>query len=217
MTRRHRRPDWSRSRGEEAGVRVREIMSSPAITVPPDLRLKELADLLVERAISAVPVTQDGELVGIVSEADLIPLESTSDPRAHATPSREPPADVPHVVAEVMTRDVVALPEGADVDDASRLMQERGVKSIPVVRGRRVTGMVARRDLLKVLARDDGDIADDLTALLEGELGVPSPYTAVVRDGVAELTGPPDPVTRRLAALLAREVPGVVGVRFTGE
>jgi predicted transcriptional regulator len=67
-------------------VRVREIMSSPVVTVPPDMRLKDVADLLVTNEISAVPVVEDGELVGIVSEADLVPLEFGARSRAHLAP-----------------------------------------------------------------------------------------------------------------------------------
>jgi osmotically-inducible protein OsmY len=73
---------------------------------------------------------------------------------------------------------------------------------------------VARRDLLEVLARPDEEITRDVEALLAAELGSPCPYRVTVRDGVADLTGPADPVGRRLAAVLAREVPGVVEVRF---
>src|SRR6266545_4230334 len=171
-------------------MRVSEVMSSPVVTVAPGAHLKEVADLLVKHEISAVPVVDDGKLVGIVSEADLVPLELAPDPRAHLAPVREPPAHIPRVVAEVMTREVVALPEGADAAEAGRLMLERGIKSIPVVREGRVVGIVARRDLLKVLARGDG---------------------------VVELTGPPDPTARRLATLLIRGVPGVVDVRFAEE
>jgi CBS domain-containing protein len=162
----------------------------------------------VRREISAVPVVDGDQLVGIVSEAD---------PRAHLAPVREPPAQVPRVVAEVMTREVVALPEGADATEAGRLMLELAIKSIPVVREGRVVGIVARRDLLRVLARGDEDIAGELRALLEEELGPPSPYRVAVRDGVVELTGPPDPTTRRLATLLVRGVPGVVDLYFAEE
>jgi CBS domain-containing protein len=195
-------------------MRIRDVMSSPVVTVAPDTHLKEVADLLVRHEVSAVPVVEDGALVGIVSEADLVPLELAPDPRAHLAPVREPPPGVPRVVAEVMTREVVALPEGADAAEAGRLMLERRIKSIPVVQGRRIVGIVARRDLLKVLARGDEEIAGDLRTLLEEELGPPSPYRVTVRDGVVELTGPPDPTVRRLATLLVRGVPGVVEVRF---
>lgn len=198
-------------------MRVKDVMSSPVVTVPPDMRLKEVADLLVRGGISAVPVVEGGELVGILSEADLVPLELAPDPRAHLIPPADLPAHLPKVAAEAMSRTVVALPEDADAAEAGRLMLERRIKSIPILRGRRVVGIVARRDLLKVLARGDEDIARDLEALLAAELGQPGPYRATVRDGVVELTGPTDPTSRRLAALLARGVPGVVEVRFDKE
>jgi CBS domain-containing protein len=183
-------------------------MSSPVVCVPPDLPLKEVADLLVTRGISAVPVVDDGELVGIISEADLVPLELAPDPRAHLIPPADLPGHLPKLAAEAMTREVVALPEEADAAEAGRLMLERRIKSIPVLRGRRVVGIVARRDLLEVLARRDEDIARDLEALLASELGAPGPYRSTVRDGIVTLTGSTDPSSRRLASLLAREVPG---------
>ena len=67
--------------------------------------------------------------------------------------------------------------------EAGRLLLERRIKSIPIVRGRRVVGIVARRDLLAVLARRDQDIAGDLEGLLAAELGAPGPYRVTVRDG----------------------------------
>ena len=48
-------------------MRVRDVMSSPVVTVPPDMRLKEVADLLVRNGISAVPVVDDGELAGLLA------------------------------------------------------------------------------------------------------------------------------------------------------
>jgi CBS domain-containing protein len=199
------------------GVRVREVMSSPVVTVPPDMPLKEVAKVLVTHGISAVPVVDRGELVGILSEADLVPLELVPDPRAHLAPLPEASQPAFRIASEAMTRDVIALPEEADVADAGRLMLERRIKSIPVVRGRRVVGIVARRDLLEVLARSDEEIARDLERLLAAELGSPSPYRVTVRDGVVDLTSPPDPVDRRLAMLLARGVPGVLEVRLDEE
>jgi CBS domain-containing protein len=198
-------------------VRVREVMSSPVVTVASGMRLKEVAGLLVGRGIGAVPVVDGGELVGIISEADLLPLELAPDPRAHLASLADLPVDVPRVAAEAMTREVVALAEEADTAEAARLMLERRITSIPVVRGRRVVGIVARRDLLEVLARNDEDIGRELRALLAAELGAPSPYRVAVRDGVVDLSGPSDPGSRRLAVLLARGVPGVVDVRLGGE
>jgi CBS domain-containing protein len=198
-------------------VRVRDVMSSPVVCVPPDMALKEVANLLVRDGISAVPVVERGELVGIISEADLVPLELAPDPRAHLIPPADLPGHLPKVAGEAMTREVVALPEDADLAEVGRLLLERRIRSIPVVRGRRVVGIVARRDLLAVLARRDEDIARDLEALLASELGAPSPYQVTVEDGSVELRGSSDPTSRRLASLLAREVPGVIEVRFDEE
>jgi CBS domain-containing protein len=199
------------------GVRVREIMSSPVVTVPPGMPLKEVANVLVTRGISAVPVVDAGELIGILSEADLVPLELAPDPRAHLAPVPEASRTAPRIASQAMTRDVIALPEEADVADAGRLLLERRIRSIPVLRGHRVVGIVARRDLLEVLARTDEDIARDVKVLLAAELGAPGPYRVTVRDGVVDLTGPPDPVDRRLATVLARGVPGVLQVRLDEE
>jgi CBS domain-containing protein len=192
-------------------------MSSPVVCVPPGMPLKEVATVLVTQAISAVPVVDRGELVGILSEADLVPLELAPDPRAHLAPVPEASQPAPRTASEAMTRDVIALPEEADVADAGRLLLERRIKSIPVVRGRRVVGIVARRDLLEVLARSDEAITRDLESLLAAELGSPSPYRVTVRDGVVDLTGPTDQVDRRLVTLLARGVPGVLEVRLDEE
>jgi CBS domain-containing protein len=63
-------------------------MSSPVVCVPPEMPLKEVADLLVREQISAVPVVERGELVGIVFKADLVPLELAPDPEP--TSSRRP-------------------------------------------------------------------------------------------------------------------------------
>ena len=62
-------------------MRVREVMSSPVVTVPPGMPVKEVAGILVTRGFSAVPVVDEGVLVGLLSEADLVPLELVPDPR----------------------------------------------------------------------------------------------------------------------------------------
>jgi len=198
-------------------VRVKDVMSRPVVTVPPDMRLKDVAGVLVRYGISAVPVLDDGELVGIVSEADLLPLELAPDPRTHLRPPAAAPASPLRLAGEAMTEAVVALAEDADAAEAAQLMLERRIKSIPILRGHQVVGIVARRDLLEVLARRDEDIARELEALLSAELGTPNPYRTTVRDGTAELTGPTDPTSRKLATVLARGVPGVVEVRFAEE
>ncbi len=192
-------------------MRIKDLMTSPVVTVTPTTRLKQVAALLVRHGFNAVPVVDGGELVGIVSEADLVRLESSPDPRAHALRWPAPVTSVPHLVGEVMTREVLALPPDADTAEAARLMLDRRVKSIPVVLGRRVVGMVTRRDLLSVLARSDPAIRAEVERLLDEELG-DGQGRVEVADGVVTLTGFDPGRESELAALLAQTVPGVVEV-----
>ena len=199
-------------------MRADEIMTKDVVTVAPGATVKDVARLLVARGINAVPVVDArGQMVGIVSERDLIPLETQEDPRRHARPlgnGDAPGAAVPHTVAEVMTRDVVALPEDADVADVARMMIGHRIKQIPIVQGDRVLGIVARRDVLKLLARADTDIHLELEDLLDEEIQAIGRYRAEVAGGVVTLRGPADSNSRRLATALARSVPGVIAVRF---
>jgi CBS domain-containing protein len=190
-------------------------MTTSVATVGPNATVKEAATLLVERAVSALPVVDDlGRLVGIVSEADLIALETEPDPMSHILPVPDPVDPVPKTVREVMTEDVITTDEEADVSLVARLMLDHGVKSIPVVMGTRLLGIVARRDVLRVLARTDREIQVELDDRLEDTAEVVGGVRAEVRDGVVTIHGVTDDRTRHLARLLARSVPGVIDVRF---
>ena len=198
-------------------MRVREVMTSPVVMVGPDHHLKSVARLLGELTIGAVPVVdEDGRLAGILSEADLVGLEAVQDPRAHALPAPAT-APVPVTVSDLMTTDVVTLRETDDVAEAARLMLRHGYRSIPVVTGDRVVGIVARQDLLAVLARRDTEIRAELDELLGELAGIATSDAVEVADGVVTLTGPADPTRRRVIEVLARTVPGVLGIRFAGD
>lgn len=124
-------------------MKVQEIMSRRVISVTPGTGLREAAGLLVERGISAMPVLDAKRaLVGIVSQADLIaPETGGSDLR---------------VVGDVMTCDVLTISASCEVTQAARSMLEAGIKRVPVLRGRRVVGILSRRDLVRVMAGSDG-------------------------------------------------------------
>ena len=195
-------------------MHVRELMSSPVLTVTPRTGVKEAAALLVEHGYTALPVVDDGRLVGIISEADLMPLESTPDPRSHILPLPAGRPAAAGTVAEVMTGKVVTVAPDADAARAAQLLLAHDLRSIPVAFHGRVVGIVTRRDLLRVLARGDEQIRRDLDALLAEELP-DQPITLAVADGAVTLTftGSPDSGDRRIAGLLASTVPGVLSVR----
>jgi CBS domain-containing protein len=195
-------------------VKVNEIMSRPVITVSAGAGIKVAATLLAEHGVSALPVVDaKGRLVGIVSEADLLSIETRPDPRTQATPLAPTAGSAPETVAEVMTRHVLTVNSGSEVSRAAQIMLDAGIKRVPVVRGRRVVGILSRRDLVKVIARRDGDIAAEIEFRLS-EVGLGLGRGAVgVTAGVATIEVDA-PGARRLAESVALTVPGVLEVRF---
>ena len=186
-------------------------MTSPPITAVPDQTIKEAVRALDRHEITALPVVDERHrLVGIVSEADLLRGELISDPRAHARTTDDELETPSKTVGDVMTTGVLAVHESTDAADIARLMLDTGVKSIPVVRGQRVVGIVSRRDLIRVLAVSDERIQDEIQRLLT-EAGLEG-WTASVTDGHVELAGNGSDRDARVAAILARTVAGVSGV-----
>jgi CBS domain-containing protein len=190
-------------------------MTSPVVTVGPDTSVKEAARLLLRHSISAAPVVDEGgRLVGIVSELDLLLGDVPADPVAHVIPTPPEQAPPPRRVSDVMTGDVLALAEDTDAADVARLMRESSLKSIPVLRGDAVVGIVSRRDLLRSIARDDAAVREDVLlrlreyadGLVDGQVGVDA--------GVVTIAAPPDEVAGRTALLLARSVPGALRVHL---
>ncbi|GAA3168383.1 hypothetical protein GCM10020001_112940 [Nonomuraea salmonea] len=149
----------------------------------------------------------------MVSELDLLRGEFEPDPRATVRPDAHASEPLPCRVMEVMTRDVVTVTETTDVTVAIDLMVGKRVKSLPVVNGGRIAGMVSRRDLIAMLARPGEDLRQEVTAALREQYPFGPSWDVAVHDGVAELSGPPHEHADRIADVLARTVPGIVRVR----
>lgn len=191
---------------------VSDVMSAPAVTVTADTSIKAAARLLRDRDVAAAPVVDEhGALVGIVSEIDLLRGSLGPDPVAHLFPVGDDGGAPPSSVADVMTQDVQVLLPHSDLYDAARLMRSSGIRSLPVVHGGTVVGVVSRSDLLKVLAREDEDVLRDLRAALVAELGPHHDVVVDVTNGVVTVTSAG---ADHLAAarLVATRVPGVVRV-----
>jgi CBS domain-containing protein len=197
-------------------MRTFDVMSRPVVTVRPDTRLKDVAATLIEHGINAVPVVDDSDrLVGIVSEADLLTLEAAAGTGHQPTPavSQHPPRAARHV----MSQSVYTVSEDTDAAAAARMLLRHNLKSVPVVAGGRVVGMVARRDLLHLVARGDHDIRADLERRLEEELEALQGVSMDVAAGVVTFDGADGPLGRQLLEGLAGMVPGVVGVRTSNQ
>jgi CBS domain-containing protein len=193
---------------EEDDMRTGDMMSSPVVSVLPDTPLKEVAATLVEHGINAVPVVDAGDrLVGIVSEADLLSLQTGT--------GRGPAPARAHTAGEVMRQSVYTLTTDTDATAAARLMLRHRLKSVPVVAGDRVVGMVARRDLLRLIARSDHDIQADLERRLKEEIQTLQRLAVRVTGGVVTIDAAAGPFARRLLEGLAHDIPGVAEVRTT--
>lgn len=196
---------------------VREAMTSPAVTVREDDTVRYAAQLLLRHRIASAPVLNGlGALCGMVSEADLLRGRTVHDPRVHAHPVADEGEPPPSVVAEVMSTRVLPVRSTDDVADAARLLLDHGIKALPVLEGHVVVGVLARRDLLRQLARPDEDVRRDVLGLL-GDLEQGAGWEVDVEDGVVRVRGAHDAREQRIAAVLARTVPGVVRVVLAGE
>lgn len=212
-----------------------DIMTTSVVTVAPDTSVFDIARLLLTHRISAVPVVDaDARLVGIVSEGDLMrrPETATQEPRSWWLSLLGGPEDAAREyvkthgrrAADVMTRPVITVAEDTAVVAIARVLEERRIKRVPVVRDGRVVGIVSRADLLRGLASrtpteavrsvDDQTIRERvLEALRVSEVVPLAGVNVVAVDGVVHLWGCVDTDDQRRACQLAAEtVPGVRAV-----
>jgi CBS domain-containing protein len=192
-------------------MQARQIMTSPVLTVRADTTVREAATLLLEHRITAAPVVDaGGELIGIVSEGDLVVDRFGHDPRNQVRPVQDEPPG-PQTVGEVMTTPVIALGPSADAADLAETMLGSDVRSIPIVEGATVIGIVSRRDLLRTLVRDDDAIRADVVDRIAHYRGPVGSWDVQVTDGAVVIVGDLHD-DGRAAIALARTVPGVNSV-----
>ncbi|KUL23496.1 CBS domain-containing protein [Actinoplanes awajinensis] len=200
-------------------MRVRDIMTSPVQVVWHNAPIEDAVALMTTYEVTALPVLDaDGLLIGMVSDSDLlwhrVPAEPLADPARHRDTGPHP-GHRPGVVVEVMSAYPVTTTPGADLADAAQLMLDHDVRSLPVVQGRTVVGIVSRRDILTAVVRDDDALTADVQRRLDDYAGHRGRWTARVTAGVATVAGGfPNEQQREVVSLLAHTVPGVAGIRL---
>jgi CBS domain-containing protein len=199
--------------------RIRNVMTTDVATVRESTPFKEIVSLLDRREISAIPVLDAaGLVVGVVSQADLLPTQEAQEPAESRWPRRH---DRPHgtTAGELMSNPAITIGPDATVVDAAKLLDRHAIKRLPVVdETHRLVGIVSRRDLLGVFLRADNDVAAEITReVFERNLDTlvnPATVTVEVRDGVVSLRGQ---LLRRsmvpIAEALTGRVDGVVDVQ----
>jgi CBS domain-containing protein len=187
---------------------VRELMATDVASVAAQSPLAEAVRLLATRRVSALPVVDEGRLVvGILSEADVLRLQITQDPRAHLG-FTAPPEPWPDTVSAVMTPDPVTAHTGSDVSSVALTMADTGWKSLPVVDDHdRLVGMVSRSDVIAALSTADEQIRSTVQHELD-RLGSGG-WTVAVCNGVGSIKGVESQQDAALATAVASTSPGV--------
>jgi CBS-domain-containing membrane protein len=200
---------------------VKDVMTTRVIWVKKDATFREMAVALREHRVSAFPVVaDDGTVIGVVSEADLLTKEALDDEPGVISGllHRRDQAKARGVTAgDLMTATVVAVRPDDTVEHAAKLMYDRRVKRLPVTDAKgRLVGIISRADVLSVYDRTDKAICQEITndVLLGKFLVDPLTFDVAVKDGIVTLAGRPETsetgheIVRRV-----RHVPGVVAVR----
>lgn len=209
-----------------------DVMTPDVITVPPDATVREIAERLLDNRISAVPVVDtQGNLLGIVSEGDLIRRAETATERREnwwlrifATEDDEATRYVKEhgrLAEEVMTRKVITTSPQATLREIADLLERHHVKRLPVVDNGRLVGIVSRANILRGLVAtpdlqqavglDDKNLRQDvLAAIAKQSHDATRTIDAVVHEGVVQLWGVVRSDAQAKAAVVAAEnVPGI--------
>ncbi|MER5601043.1 CBS domain-containing protein [Streptomyces sp. NPDC002265] len=207
---------------------VSDVMSQTVVAVGRDAPFKEIVRTMEQWKVSAMPVLEgEGRVVGVVSEADLLPKEEFRDEEQSLSQQRRRLLDVAKAGAttagELMSTPAVTVHPDATLAQAARIMAVRHVKRLPVVDGiGMLQGIVSRADLLKVFLRSDEEIEDEVRRTVVSCLfpGFSHGVHVSVQEGVVTLRGHiRDTSLISVAVRLAHAVEGVVDVepQLTGE
>lgn len=213
-------------------MQAKDVMTTQVISLGPGHGVGHAAEIMLQHRVSGLPVLGDAaELLGIVTEGDLMrraelrPFDAWRRPHEAGGEGHDPDEYIKShawCVTDVMTRDVVTVDEDTPIEAIAKLIAERDIKRVPVMRDGRVVGIVSRADLLRgiVSGGKDGTAPGDepirraVLTRLHADLGLPLADTgATVRDGVVTLWGTAGSRQEREAARVAAEsVRGVASV-----
>lgn len=203
--------------------RVADVMTTDVVTVGPDAGFKEIAALMSERGVSALPVVDDaGHVAGMVTETDLLrKIEYSEDgdfvPLFERRGRRQARYKADAVTAEqLMTAPAVTTGPDARLVKVAQQMSRHGLRRLPVTdESGALAGIISRGDLIGVYGRPDTEIAADVRdQVLHRAMSLdPDSMRVQVTDGIVDVTGQ---LERRslipLLVELVRAVDGVVAV-----
>ncbi|WP_407455176.1 CBS domain-containing protein [Methanobrevibacter sp.] len=121
-------------------MQIKNLMSEDLITVDKDQNLSDALKLFRKHNVSRLPVTNHKDLVGIISERDIANKLGSSK-------SENMPASRFHI-SSVMVKDVITVPETMQLADVAKIMLEKGIGSVPVMRDDEMVGIVSKADFV---------------------------------------------------------------------
>jgi CBS domain-containing protein len=201
-------------------MRVQDIMSTPVLSVSPDRSLKAVARLFDRNRISAVPVVEDGRVIGIVSKTDIIEREQAFEVGVAAgwlgrrvRHGRAAPRA--RTARDAMTSPALTVSPVLSAVGSAWLMTEHDAHHLPVVDRGKLVGIVTRSDLVRAFARSDDQIRAEIIGEILPALTLSANDIAVsVSNGEVVLAGEiEDELTARCLPHAVRSVIGVVEVR----
>jgi len=192
-------------------MRVGDVMTRSVLTTTPPTSVKDAAIVLAGHGVTLLPVVDEkNQLVGVLTEADVVRGRIPPDPRHgawHGTKAGPPP---PATVGEVMSSPPLTTDPYTDAAKLAAMMIDRGLRSVPVVDEDRLVGIITRRDLMRTLTRADALIEADVRKRL-GAYSTPDRWTVHADHGTVTITDQfADPADHHVALVLAQAVPGVV-------
>ena len=134
-------------------MKARDVMTKKVITVSSDLSIRKLIQLLITERISGVPVVDDaGEVVGIISERDILKaVDRLIKVKVSLDEEREQKGSF-NWVDGIMTKEVISVSEDDPVEHVCKLMSEGKIHRVPVMNGKRIVGIISSMDVLKTVA-----------------------------------------------------------------
>jgi CBS domain-containing protein len=215
-------------------MKARDVMTLAVFTVKPTMSVKDLARLFMERRISAVPVVDDqGKIVGIVSEGDLVHRSEISTERRHpwwlVLMAGDEGLAAEYIkahakkVGDIMTRKVITAEPDTPLQEIAAMLEKHGIRRLPIVRDGQLVGIVSRANLVQAIATNgsklDIPLSDTtireklLTHLDKQSWAHTTPLNVTVSGGVVDLWGFVESDTERKAIRVAAEAtPGVRAV-----
>jgi CBS domain-containing protein len=201
-------------------MKVRELMTKDVVSVRPAASLREAAALLVEHRVSGLPVVRGSEVVGVLSEADIVAKTSGGTDHGGLLSWLFDPEPLEHrtsaqTVSEAMSTPPITITATRPVHEAARKMITEGVNRLPVIEDGKLVGILTRADIVRAFTRGDSELAAEINDdILRRTFWVePGRVAVTVADGRVTLKGEVDTeADTEMLPIFVSRVPGVVAV-----